>query len=153
MLPLLVVIMATLLLRGAGHAGIGPWNSWRLALLHALGAMFVLTGLAHFGPLQKDLANLLPAGTPMPRVLVALAGAAQIAGGMALFVHTWRVPAAWMLIALELAKLPANVSAAQHGLSIRGVLPTPPALRVPIVFVWIILIAWAAIARDAPRNK
>ena len=147
MLPLLLVIVATVLLRGLGNAGFGPWESWRLALLHALAVMFALTGIAHFGRLQRHLASLLPPGTPTPRLLVALAGVVQLGAGISLLVPAWRVPAAWTLIALELAKLPANVNAARRGLRIPSPLPTPPALRVPMIFVWIALVGWAAIGR------
>jgi uncharacterized membrane protein len=151
-IPLLLAAAAALLLRLLGRVGRRPWSTWRLAVRHALGVTFVLTGLAHFGPLRTQLASLLPAGWPAPVLLVVLAGVLQVAGGIALFTRTWCVAGAWLLVLVELAKLPANLNAARHGLVVANGLPTPPALRVPLLACWIAALVWATSATRQPAS-
>ena len=143
MIPLLLAAASAGLFRLIGRFGVGPWRGWRVAVRHGLGVTFVLTGLAHFGPLRDDLARLLPAGVPAPGLLVGLAGALQVLGGLGLFARATTTAAGWLLVAIELAKLPANLNAARLGLTVANGLPTPPALRAPLVFLWIGLIVWA----------
>ncbi len=149
MIPLVGVVAGTLLLRVLGALG-APWRSWRNALVPALALMYVLTGAAHFTPLGDDLARFLPPGIPNPRFLVGLAGAIQIAAGLALLAPRWRRLAAGCLIALLLIKLPLNWLGASHGLMVRGPWPTPPALRVPLVILWIVVLGWVGWGRQ-PR--
>src|SRR5437879_1604395 len=102
MLPLLLVLAAASLFRLLGTAGIGPWGSWRRAVVPAVSLMFVVTGAAHFTPMKEDLARLVPPNLPAPRLLVALSGAIQIGGGLALLAPRARTAAACVLIALLL---------------------------------------------------
>ncbi len=149
MIPLLGVALGTALLRALGAAG-GPWRSWRAALVPPLGMMVVLTGLAHFTAIGEDLARFVPRGVPHPRLLVGLAGAIQVGAGAALLRPRRRPIAAGCLIALLLVKLPLNWLGASQGLAVRGPWPTPPVLRVPLVLLWIALLAW--IGREARRS-
>jgi uncharacterized membrane protein len=141
MIPLLGVVLGTLLLRALGALG-GPWTSWRAALVLPIGLMYVLTGMAHFTTMGDDLARFIPQGVPQPRLLVGIAGAIQILAGLAVLTRRWRAAGAGSLIALLLIKLPLNWLGATHGLMVRGPLPTPPILRVPLVILWITVLVW-----------
>jgi len=142
-IPLLGVVLGTLLLRGIGAMG-GPWKSWRGALVPPIGLMYVLTGMAHFTPMGDDLARFIPQGVPHPRILVDVAGAIQVTAGLALLTRRWRVVGVGCLVALLSIKLPLNWIGAAHGLTVRGPLPTPPILRVPLVILWIAVLVWVA---------
>lgn len=147
MIPLLGVVLGTSLLRALGAMG-GPWKSWRAALVLPLGLMYVLTGMAHFTPMGNDLARFIPQGVPQPRLLVGFAGAIQILAGLALLTRRWRAAGAGSLATLLSIKLPLNWLGASHGLMVRGPLPTPPILRVPLVILWIAALVWIGRARQ-----
>ena len=51
----------------------------------------------------------MPPYLPAPRLLVAISGAAEIAGGLGLLIHRLRPAAGWGLIALMIAVFPANI--------------------------------------------
>jgi uncharacterized membrane protein len=140
-IPLLGVVLGTLLLRGFGAMG-GPWKTWSAALVLPMGLMYVLTGMASFTPMGDDLARFIPQGVPHPRLLVSITGAIQIVAGLALLTRHWRSAGAGCLVALLLIKLPLNWLGATHGLMVRGPLPTPPILRVPLVILWIAALVW-----------
>jgi len=150
-IPLLGVVVGTVLLRLLGATG-GPWRSWRAALVPPLSVMYVLTGAAHFTPVGEDLARFIPSGVPHPRVLVLLAGAIQIGAGAALLSRRWRAVAAGCLIVLLLVKLPLNWFGASQGHMVRGPWPTPPILRVPLVLLWIVALAWIGRDRQPPAG-
>jgi uncharacterized membrane protein len=140
-IPLLGVVLGTLLLRGFGAMG-GSWKSWRASLVLPMGLMYVLTGMAHFTRMGDDLARFIPQGVPHPRLLVGIAGAIQIIAGLALLTRHWRGVGAGCLVTLLLIKLPLNWLGATHGIMVRGPLPTPPILRVPLVILWITVLVW-----------
>jgi uncharacterized membrane protein len=142
--PLLLVLAGVLAFRLLGAFGIGPWTTWRMAMVPALATMFAVTGAAHFTPLREELARLLPKSWPWRRFLVAAAGAIQVAAGAALLVTSWRATAAGVLIALLLLKLPANWNASRRGGVVHGPFPTPAVLRLPLVAAWIGALAWIA---------
>ena len=62
----------------------------------------------HFAKPQPYRA-IVPPGLGDPALLVALSGAAEIAGGAGLLVPATRGPAAWGLAALLVAVWPANI--------------------------------------------
>ena len=71
-------------------------------------AAFVAAGVLHF--VKPDAyARIVPPGFPSPRTLVAVSGAAEVAGGLGLLVPRLRRPAGWGLVALLVAVFPANV--------------------------------------------
>jgi uncharacterized membrane protein len=74
----------------------------------AASALFLTSGTLHF---LKPLVfrAIVPPGFPNPPALVALSGAAEIAGAAALWSPTLRRPAAIGLVALLVAVFPANV--------------------------------------------
>ena len=150
-MPLLGVLAGAVLLRALGAMG-GPWRTWRAALVPALGVMYVLTGAAAFTPLGEDLARFVPASAPVAQLLVRVSGAIQVAGGLALLSPRWCTTAAWSLAGLLLVKLPLNWYGARQGFEVRGPLPTPPALRVPLVLLWLAVLVWIARAGHRPAG-
>jgi uncharacterized membrane protein len=90
--------------------------------LYLLAALFVGAGLLHFLRPETYLRIMLPA----PRLLVLLSGAAEVAGGLGLLLPATRRWAAWGLVALLLAVLPANVYMLQIG----------PQLHLPAWALW-----------------
>ena len=116
-------------------------SPWWLTLLRGLAAvLFVAAGVNHFvNPGFYEA--IVPPGFPAPRLLVAVSGAGEIAGGLGLMVRRLRRPAGWGLIALLVAVFPANVYMAWHAERFAGW--GAPAwalwLRLPLQGV---LIAW-----------
>jgi uncharacterized membrane protein len=76
--------------------------------LYVLAALFVGAGLLHFLKPAPYL-RIMPPWLPAPRLLVALSGAAEVAGGLGLLLPATRRAAAWGLLALLVAVFPANV--------------------------------------------
>jgi uncharacterized membrane protein len=96
----------------------------------------------------------VPPQLPSPAALVAITGAAEIAGGLGLLWQPTRRLAAAGLIALLLAVFPANIYAAVTGMEISG-------RAVPQWLLWLrlplqpVLIGWVYLAcwkhRKHPR--
>lgn len=74
----------------------------------ALAVLFVGAGVAHF-VVPHVFTSIVPPGLPAPGLLVALSGAAEVAGGLGLLGRRTRRLAAWGLVALLVAVFPANV--------------------------------------------
>jgi uncharacterized membrane protein len=104
----------------------------------------VITGAAFFTSMRHDIVRMVPVGVPHPRLVVALTGATQIVAGAALAVPVATTTAAGVLAMVMVAKVPANLKASREGLIIRGPLPTPPALRIPLLCLWLALLCWIA---------
>lgn len=94
-----------------------------------LGPFFLVAGTLHFlrpGPYEA----IVPPWLPRPREVVAISGAAEIAGGLsALGLPRNRVLTRWWLTALLAAVFPANVHMALHPDAI-------PGLRIPRWLLW-----------------
>jgi uncharacterized membrane protein len=122
MAPLIVMLVIWLTTRVIGFAG---WwaqaNSWRGALRAALAGMFLFTAVSHFHPRTRaDLIQMVPPGLPEPALLVTATGVLELAGAAGLLVPSITRAAAFGLIGLLAAMLPANVHAAQQGLIVAG---------------------------------
>jgi uncharacterized membrane protein len=74
---------------------------------------FVVAGTFHFLRPEMYL-QIMPPYFPAPQLLVAVSGAAEIAGGIGLLIRPWRRPAGWGLITLLIAVFPANIYMLQH---------------------------------------
>jgi uncharacterized membrane protein len=74
----------------------------------AAGALFLTSGTLHFVK-PGIFRQIVPPGLPAPHALVAISGAAEIAGAVGLFVPPVRRAATYGLIALLFAVFPANV--------------------------------------------
>jgi uncharacterized membrane protein len=115
--PLIVLVVVTLLLLGAGAAGVRRLRSWPVALRGGLAAMFALTGVAHFVGMRAELIAMVPPALPEPALLVTVTGVAELAGAAGLLVRRTAPWAAGGLAALLVAVFPANVHAALEGLT------------------------------------
>ncbi|WP_158943497.1 DoxX family protein [Granulicella sp. S190] len=106
-----------------------------------LSLLFLVAGSLHFIAPQRYLA-IMPPYLPAHLAMVYLSGAAEILGGLGLFLPTTRHAAAWGLAALLIAVLPANIYMAMIYLPLPGVMGQSWAqwLRIPLQ---IPLIYWA----------
>lgn len=76
--------------------------------LLVLATLFVAAGIFHFVR-PRPFVRIVPPGLPAPEALVYLSGAAEIGLGVLLLPRRTRRLAAWGLVALLVAVLPANV--------------------------------------------
>ena len=151
MIVVAVLVAGALLARLAGALGLRPLASWPAALRVGLAAMLLFTSVAHFNSLRHDLARMIPPGVPSPMGMVYFTGLCEIAGAVGLLVPRTRRAAAWALIVFFLAILPANIHAAQAGLSLAGKPVTPVVPRILVQAVFILLTWWAGIRKAHAR--
>ena len=78
-----------------------------------MAALYITAGAAHFF-LTRTYESIMPDYLPAHRVLVLISGAAEIAGGLGILIPQTRRAAAWGLILLLVAVMPANIWMAQH---------------------------------------
>ncbi len=106
-----------------------------------LGLLFVAAGTLHF-IVPAVYLRIMPPFLPWPLVLVYVSGAAEMMGGVGLFVPRVRRAAAGGLVALLIAVWPANVYMAMVHLAAPGILGERWAqwVRVPLQLP---LIGWA----------
>jgi len=102
---------------------------------------FVLAGCVHLIAPQVYL-KIVPPYLPAHLSIVYISGVAEILGGLGLLVASTRQAAAWGLIALLIAVLPANIYMATAHLDAPGIMGQSWAqwLRVPLQLP---LIYWA----------
>src|SRR5262245_4845579 len=100
-------------------------------------------GVNHFGSPAPYL-GILPAEIPesLHSPLVVISGIAEILGGLGLVLESTRRLAAWGLIALYLAIVPANINMAWNHLSLGGT-PIAPWLLWARLPLQVVLIVWA----------
>ncbi len=88
---------------------------WLLAVL------FIVAGVLHFVA-TKTYVRIVPEYMPNPVLLVYLSGVFEVLGGVGLLMPSTRRFAAWGLIALLVAVMPANVQMAMdHATKWRGI--------------------------------
>lgn len=110
----------------------------------AAGFFFIVAGALHFLMPQTYL-KMMPPALPYPLFLVYLSGACEMLGGAGLLIPPTRRAAAWGLILLLLAVLPANVHVAMADVPLEA-LPYPRWyfwLRTPFQAVYLAWVAWA----------
>ena len=125
MVPLVVLVGATLVARTVGALGWPALDDWGAAIRAGLAAMLALTASAHFGSRRADLIRMVPPTLPRPDVLVTATGLAELAVALGLLVPATAQAAAAVLIVLLAVMFPANVHAARAGVGIGGRPPTP----------------------------
>ena len=76
-----------------------------------LAVLFVVAGALHFVFMPAYL-RIMPPFLPAPRLLVEASGVFEILGGVGLLVPSSRRTAAWGLVALLVAVVPANLQMA-----------------------------------------
>ena len=153
MAPLIVMFVIWLTTRAIGFAG---WwaqaNSWRGALRTALAGMFLFTAVSHFHPRTRaDLIQMVPPGLPQPALLVTATGVLELAGAAGLLVPPIARAAAFGLIGLLAAMLPANVHAAQQGLIVAGRPASPLIWRLPLQLFWMWALWWTTRGHERRR--
>lgn len=120
--PLIVLITVTMLLLCAGAAGARRLRQWHVALRGGLAAMFVFTGVSHFGAfgMREELVAMVPPALPAPDLLVTVTGMLELAGAVGLLLpRTWPW-AAGGLSALLVGMFPANVYKALEDPTLRA---------------------------------
>ncbi|QWF76694.1 DoxX family protein [Amycolatopsis sp. CA-230715] len=135
MAPLVILVVVTLVLLGAGAAGVRALRPWPVAVRGGLAAMFVATGVAHFVGMREELISMVPAALPAPGFLVTLTGLLELAGAAGLL---WRRTAPWAagcLGALLVVMFPANVVKALDGRAIPFEDQLVPRTAMQVVFV------------------
>jgi uncharacterized membrane protein len=120
-----------------------------------LALFFIVSGANHFLSPNFYLA-VMPSYLPWHAQLVAISGAAEIAGGLGVFLPQTRRLAGWGLIALLIAVFPANIQAISTGMVVAG--HAIPAwmlwLRLPlqvVVLIWVYCTCLSLLERQ-PRS-
>ena len=149
MAPLIVLVVAGLLARLVGQLGVAALRDWAAATRVGLAVMFCFTAAAHFNSMRPDMIAMVPPFVPNPEFMVTFTGVCEILGAIGLLVPRTRRIAAVALIVFLLAVLPANIYAAQAGVTFRGAPPTPIGPRIALQALFIALIWWSGIR--APR--
>ncbi len=111
-------------------------NSWHLYLMAAL---YILAGLNHFRN-PKMYLRIIPPYFKNPTLLNKLSGISEVILGALLLFPPTSSYAAWGIIALLIAILPANIFMATNKRASFGLPKWLLLLRIPFQFV---LIAWA----------
>jgi uncharacterized membrane protein len=97
-----------------------------------LAAFFTLAGSLHFARPKPYEAIVPPALAPRKREIVAISGAAELAGAALVLPPATRRLGRWWLIALLIAVFPANVHMALHP----GEVPGVDLSRMPRWLLW-----------------
>jgi uncharacterized membrane protein len=148
MAPLIVLVVATLIARATGQLGVASLKSWPGATRVGLAVMFFFTAVAHFNSMRPDLVAMVPPFIPNPELMVTFTGVAEILGAAGLLIPRTRRLAAVALIVFLVAVLPANIYAAQAGLTLRGAPVTPLIPRVALQILFIALLWWSGVRAD-----
>jgi uncharacterized membrane protein len=148
MLPFLVLMASTLVLRAFGAAGVPALQSWTICLRGALALMFLLTSSAHWGKRRPDLIRMVPAAFPRPDLIVTITGVLEILGALGLLFPATASAAAVCLAVLLIALFPANARAARQRLTIAGEPATPLLLRTLLQIVFIAALIAAGFAES-----
>lgn len=145
MAPLIVLVTVTLLARLAGQLVAPSLRDWAAATRTGLAVMFCFTAAAHFNSIRADLVRMIPPQVPNPEFMVSFTGLCEILGAVGLLMARTRRFAAIALIVFLIAVLPANIHAAQSGVTLRGAPATPLVPRVALQLVFIALLWWSGV--------
>ncbi len=97
MAPAILLVAATLFLKGLGAVGVTAFGAWLDSARVALALMFLFTASAHFTRMKEDLIRMVPPSFHNPRALVLATGLLEIAGAIGLLLpptRGWR-PGGW----------------------------------------------------------
>lgn len=146
MAPLIVLLAVTLLARLAGSLGVPTLRDWPAAARVGLAGMFCFTAVAHFSSMRTDIIRMVPPSVPNPGLMVTITGICEVLGAVGLLVPRTRRAAAIALILFLVAVLPANIHAAQSGVTLRGAPATPLVPRIALQVFFIAALWWAGVA-------
>ena len=143
MLPFIVLVIATLLLRAIGAAGVALLTDWTWCLRGGLALMFLFAASAHWGKQRAELIAMVPHAFPRPDFMVSATGVFEILGAVGLLIPAIAPVAAACLALLLIALFPANIRAARQGLALGGRPATALPLRtlLQLVFLVAVLVA------------
>lgn len=110
MKPLIVLFLAFVFSLFIAKAFRGSYD-FSLSGRIAMSVMLLFTAVAHFA-FSKGMAMMLPDFMPYKTASVYLTGIIEIAAAIGLFIPSFRLITAWMLIAFFILILPANIYAA-----------------------------------------
>ncbi len=151
------MLFLSLLLLMLAVASIPPlpsWFGWRTfqdRARIAAGLAFIVGGSLHFSNPDTYLA-MMPDALPARLALVYVSGAAEIAGGVGLFIRPLQRAAAWGLVILLVAIFPANIkNALDSGVSADGLPGWYHWVRLPFQAVYIWWVLWAT--RPEPETS
>ena len=145
MAPLIVLGAVTLLARLIGQFGITHLRDWAASTRIGLALMLCFTAAAHFNSMRPDMVAMVPPSVPNPEFMVSFTGICEILGALGLLVPRTRRIAAVALIGYMVAVLPANIHAAQTGVTLRGAPATPIVPRVALQLLFITLFWWSGV--------
>src|SRR5215472_13867565 len=114
MIPFMVLVISTLLLKVIGVAGVDLLNSWTWSLRGGLALMFLFTASAHWGKRRGDLVAMVPSAFPRPDLMVSATGVLEILGAVGLLIPAIAPLASAGLALLLISLFPANVRAARE---------------------------------------
>jgi uncharacterized membrane protein len=120
-----------------------PQSFAKRASLFLLAAFFIGAGVGHFTNVAFFV-NIMPPYLPAHLELVYLSGVFEILGGAGILVGALRRYAAIGLVALLIAVYPANIHMALNPQLYPDVSPTALYLRLPMQFVLMGWLWWAA---------
>ena len=140
MFPLIVLLIATLLLRVIGAAGVGLLESWIWCLRGGVALMFLFAASAHWGKRRSDLIAMVPRAFPRPDQIVSATGVFEILGAVGLVIPAIAPVAALCLALLLIALFPANIRAARERLTIGGRPATALPLRALLQLVFLVAV-------------
>ncbi len=153
MAPLIVLVVVILVARLIGHFGVALLRDWAAATRIGLAVMFLFTAAAHFNSTRPDMVAMVPPFVPNPELMVTFTGIAEILGAIGLLVPRTRRIAGIALILFLIAVLPANIYAAQAGLTIRGSAATPMIPRIALQLLFIGLLWWSAVRAPSKSQQ
>jgi uncharacterized membrane protein len=153
MAPVIVLAITLVLARLLGKWRFASLNSWPAATRVGLAVMFCFTAIAHFNAMRSDLANMVPPWVPNPPLMVLLTGICELAGAIGLLIPKTRRVAAVALVLFLIAVFPANVHAAQAGVTIRGEPVTSLLPRTLMQLLFITLVFWSGIVAGSPATS
>ena len=152
MAPLIVLVVVALLARLIGQLGVAHLRDSAACTRVGLAVMFCFTAAAHFNSMRPDMVAMVPPSVPNPEFMVTFTGICEIVGAVGLLVPRTRRIAAVALIVFMLAVLPANIHAAQAGVTLRGAPATPIIPRVALQLLFIALLWWSGVRSHRSRN-
>jgi uncharacterized membrane protein len=110
--------------------------------LYLAAIFYIFAGTLHFVNPEPYL-KIMPPYIPWHLAMIYVSGAGEIAGGLGLLIPVLRRSAAWGLVALLIAVLPANIYMATAQIQPMSVVIPPVLLwlRIPIqgVLIWWVL--------------
>ncbi len=123
----------------------------RRFLTGAAAVFYILAGCLHFLHTASYL-KIMPPFVPHPVAMVYVSGLAEIAGGLGLLAPSLRRAAAWGLIALLVAVMPANIYMAVDHIQVSAT-PIPNWLLYARLPLQLLLIWWLLVLIRRPASE